>query len=72
MSFMDKAKDKARDAAQELGEKIDEAVDKGTELVDEKSGGRLADQADKVADAAHTAADKITPDEEPPPSRLRP
>ena len=48
MGFLDKAKDL-------LGkheEKVESALDKVAEVVDDKTGGKYADQIDKGADAA--------------------
>ena len=44
--------DKARDLLGEHADKVEGALDKVAEVVDEKTGGKYADQIDKGVDAA--------------------
>ncbi len=68
--------DKAKELADEHAPKVAEAIDKAADVVDEKTGGRYADQIDKGAEAAKGVvgdegqADGLAPQE--PPSRLTP
>ncbi|ORI26104.1 antitoxin [Rhodococcus sp. 1168] len=58
MSFADSLKgliDKGQKAAAENSDKIEQAVDKAGDFVDKKTGGKYADQVDKVQDAAKNA-----------------
>ena len=48
MSFIDKAKD----IAEQHDDKVDQAAEKAGEQVDERTGGRYADQVDKGVDYA--------------------
>jgi hypothetical protein len=48
MGFLDKAKD----LLGQHEEKVEGAIDKVAEVVDEKTGGKYADQIDKGVDAA--------------------
>lgn len=48
MGFLDKAKDLLGQHA----EKVEGAIDKVADVVDEKTGGKYADQIDKGAEAA--------------------
>ena len=48
MGFLDKAKDLLGQHA----EKVEGAIDKVAEVVDDKTGGKYADQIDKGAEAA--------------------
>jgi hypothetical protein len=51
--------DKAKDLAAEHGDKVVDAVDKVTDVVDDKSGGKLTSQLDAVDSAAESAIDKL-------------
>ena len=44
--------DKAKDLAGQHADKVGDAIDKAADMVDEKTGGKYADQIDKGADAA--------------------
>lgn len=55
MGFMDKAKDLAGQHA----DKIDQGIEQGGDLVDDKTGGKYADQVDKAQDFANEQADKL-------------
>ncbi|MET4046419.1 hypothetical protein BJD99_11405 [Rhodococcus sp. 1163] len=58
MSFADSLKGligKGQKAAAENSDKIEQAVDKAGDFVDKKTGGKYADQVDKVQDAAKNA-----------------
>lgn len=58
MSFADNLKgivDKGKDLAAENADKIDDVVDKAGDFIDSKTGGKFADQIDKVQDAAKKA-----------------
>ncbi|QCB50257.1 antitoxin [Rhodococcus sp. PAMC28707] len=58
MSFADSMKgliEKGQKAAAENSDKIEQAVDKAGDFVDKKTGGKYADQIDKVQDAAKNA-----------------
>ena len=48
MGFLDKAKEMLG----QHGEKVEGAIDKVADVVDEKTGGKYADQIDKGAEAA--------------------
>jgi hypothetical protein len=51
MGFLDKAKD----AISENSDKLDGAIDKAVDIADEKSGGKLGDKGDVIADKAKDA-----------------
>jgi hypothetical protein len=53
--FMDKAKDLAADHS----DKIVEGVDKATDLVDEKTGGKLGGANDTIDNTVASALDKL-------------
>lgn len=58
MSFADSLKGligKGQKAAIENSDKIEQAVDKAGDFVDKKTGGKYADQVDKVQNAAKNA-----------------
>ena len=63
--------DKAKDLLGQHGDKVEGAIDKVAEVVDEKTGGKYADQIDKGGDAAkgYVGGDE---GEQEPPSRLAP
>ncbi len=44
--------DKAKELAGQHADKVGDAIDKAAEVVDEKTGGKYADQIDKGAEAA--------------------
>jgi antitoxin protein of toxin-antitoxin system len=44
--------DKARKLAEEHADKVGDAIDKVADVVDDKTGGKYADQIDKGANAA--------------------
>ena len=44
--------DKAKDLAGQHADKVGDAIDKAADMVDEKTGGKYADQIDKGAEAA--------------------
>ncbi len=48
MGFLDKAKELAGQHA----DKVEGAIDKAADMVDDKTGGKYADQIDKGAEAA--------------------
>ena len=48
MGFLDKAKELAGQHA----DKVEQAIDKAADMVDEKTGGKYADQIDKGAESA--------------------
>ncbi|MPZ51666.1 MAG: antitoxin [Acidimicrobiia bacterium] len=59
MSFLDKAKDalsgakdKVDDLADEHGDKMKDGIEKAGDFVDEKTGGKYADQVDAVQEKA--------------------
>ena len=58
MSFLDKAKE----AVEKNIDKVEGAIDKAGDMVDEKTGGKLAAAVDKVQDAAKGAADNLAGD----------
>lgn len=47
--------DKGREFAAQNPDKIDDAIEKAGDLADRKTGGKYADQVDKVQDAARKA-----------------
>ncbi|MCZ4076580.1 antitoxin [Rhodococcus sp. H36-A4] len=58
MSFADTLKGligKGQKAAAENSDKIEQAVDKAGDFVDKKTGGKYAEQVNKVQDAAKNA-----------------
>ncbi|CAJ1496778.1 antitoxin [[Mycobacterium] burgundiense] len=57
MSFLDKAKDLLGKNADKVGTVVDKAGD----FVDNKTGGKYAEQVDKVQDAAKNATEKLDP-----------
>ncbi len=58
--------DKARDLLGQHGDKVDGAIDKVADVVDEKTGGKYADQIDKGAEAAKGFVDDAEGDNAPP------
>ncbi len=62
--------DKAKNLLGQHGDKVDGAIDKVAEVVDEKTGGKYADQIDKGVEAAKGAVGDEG--EQEPPSRLAP
>ena len=44
--------DKAKELAGQHADKVEQAIDKVADVVDEKTGGKYADQIDKGAEAA--------------------
>ena len=44
--------DKAKELAGQHADKVSDAIDKAADVVDEKTGGKYADQIDKGAEAA--------------------
>ena len=67
--------DKAKDLLGQHGDKVEQAIDKVADAVDEKTGGKYADQIDKGVEAAkglvEDQADGGAGPQEPP-SRLTP
>ena len=63
--------DRAKGLLGQHGDKVEGAIDKVAEVVDEKTGGKYADQIDKGVDAAkgYVGGDE---GEQEPPSRLAP
>lgn len=60
MGLLDKLKGmggKAKGAAEGHGDKIADGVDKATDLVDDKTGGKMHDQLEKVDDMADKLRD---------------
>jgi len=51
MGFLDKAKN----ALSKHSDKVDGAIDKAANVADEKTGGKLGDKADVIADKAKDA-----------------
>ncbi len=62
--------DKAKELADEHADKVEDAIDKVADVVDEKTGGKFADQIDKGAEAAKGLVGDEG--EQQPPSRLAP
>ncbi|UYP19733.1 antitoxin [Rhodococcus sp. Z13] len=65
MGFMDSVKglvDKGKEFAEQNPDKVEQIIEKAGDAVDEKTGGKYADQVDKVQDAArkHLGADGNT------------
>ncbi len=54
--------DSISDAAKDHEAKIEEGIEKIGDFIDEKTGGKFADQVDKVQDLANEGLDKITGD----------
>ncbi|MBK7821390.1 MAG: antitoxin [Tessaracoccus sp.] len=52
--------DSISDAAKEHEAEIEEGIEKVGDFIDEKTGGKFADQVDKVQDLANEGLDKIT------------
>lgn len=57
MGFMDK--DKLSDAAEQHGDKIDQGIDKGSDVADEKTGGKHSEQIDQGADRLREGVDDL-------------
>ena len=55
--------DSIADAAKQHEAKIEEGIEKVGDLIDEKTGGKFADQVDKVQDLANQGLDKLTGDD---------
>lgn len=55
--------DSIADAAKQHEAKIEEGIEKVGDLIDEKTGGKFADQVDKVQNLANEGLDKITGDD---------
>ena len=55
--------DSIADAAKDHEAKIEEGIEKVGDLIDEKTGGKFADQVDKVQNLANEGLDKITGDD---------
>ena len=65
--------DKAKELAGQHADAVGDAIDKVADAVDERTGGRYAEQIDKGADAAKRVVDAGEGDaEQEPPSRLAP
>ncbi len=71
--------DKAKGLLGQHGEKVEQAIDKVADVVDDKTGGKYADQIDKGAEAAKGFVDGDGEHgaggdggEQQPPSRLTP
>ena len=54
--------DSISDAAKDHEAKIEEGIEKIGDFIDEKTGGKFADQVDNVQDLANEGLDKITGD----------
>jgi hypothetical protein len=59
MGFLDKLKGKARDVVDLHGDKVAEGIDKAESVIDEKTGGKLGDKGDAVAEKAKDALDNL-------------
>ena len=55
--------DSIADAAKQHEAKIEEGIEKVGDLIDEKTGGKFADQVDKVQNLANEDLDKLTGDD---------
>ena len=55
MGFLDDIKGQAEGALNEHGDKVGDAIDKAVDFVDEKTGGKLGDKGDLIADKAKDA-----------------
>jgi hypothetical protein len=55
MGFMDDIKGQAENALSEHGDQVGDAIDKAVDFADEKTGGKLGDKADVIADKAKDA-----------------
>ena len=55
--------DSIADAAKQHEAKIEEGIGKVGDLIDEKTGGKFADQVDKVQNLANEGLDKLTGDD---------
>jgi hypothetical protein len=55
MGFMDDIKGQAENALAEHGDKVGDAIDKAVDFVDEKTGGKLGEHGDTVAEKAKDA-----------------
>ena len=55
--------DNIADAAKQHESTIEEGIEKAGDLIDEKTGGKFADQVDKVQDLANQGLDKLTGDD---------
>ena len=65
--------DRAKELADKHADKVEGAIDKVADVVDEKTGGKYADQIDKGVDAAKGfVGDEGAEGEQEPPSRLAP
>ena len=58
--------DKAKELAGQHADKVGGAIDKAADMVDEKTGGKYADQIDKGAEAAKGFVDDTEGDTAPP------
>jgi len=66
MGFMDKLKEltgKGKDVADQHGDKIADGVDQATDVVDDKTEGKMSDHLDKVDDTADNLRDSDSDDE---------
>ena len=59
MSFLDKAKAALTDAVDQHGDKIAQGIDKAGSVVNEKTGGKHADQIDQATGKARDALDSL-------------
>lgn len=55
MGFMDDIKGQAENALAEHGDQVGDAIDKAVEFADEKTGGKLGDKGEMIADKAKDA-----------------
>ena len=55
--------DSIADAAKEHETEIEEGIEKVGDFIDEKTGGKFADQVDKVQNLANEGLDKLTGDD---------
>ncbi len=59
--------DKAKELLGKHEEKVEDAIDKVADVVDDKTGGKYADQIDKGAEAAKGLVDSDDADDDPAP-----
>lgn len=59
MGFLNKAKAKLTDAVDQHGDKIAQGIDKAGDMVNERTGGKHADNIDQATGKARDALDSL-------------
>jgi hypothetical protein len=59
MGMFDNIRDTTQDLVDSQGEKVGEGLDRAGDLIDDKTGGRYADQIDQGAERAKDALDGL-------------